>query len=277
MINPEAMATAINFIETHLQEKISLADIADSVSYSLFHFSRVFNATVHHTPYDYLIRRRLTASADDLLEADKSITEIAFDYQFNNAETYSRAFKRLFLCLPSQWRKMGPSSQWRCLPPITLDHLNQRNPKALMGPTLMDLDQLRLIGLMIRLDGDKGGEIISLWKKLVANFSCKGAAFGLFLYPSVGLADLFYMAAIFNNDIDVTNMPLVEKLIPRQRYASFRCRGSRTLMFDYIFHTWLPQEGETTRPLWVLESYLGKPPNVEDGLEEWTVLVGDRH
>ncbi len=71
MTHLETMSAAIDFMEAHLQDEITLADVADTVSYSLYHFSRVFSETVHHTPYDYLMRRRLSESAHDLLETDK--------------------------------------------------------------------------------------------------------------------------------------------------------------------------------------------------------------
>ena len=77
-----SMATAVTYIEDHLQDNINLADIAAYVAYSLFHFCRVFNQTVHHPPYDYLRRRRLTAAALQLLQTEQRVTDIAFAYQF---------------------------------------------------------------------------------------------------------------------------------------------------------------------------------------------------
>ena len=70
MFNLEPMVTAVTFIEDCLQENIKVADMADAVNFSLFHFCRTFNKIVHHTPYDYLIRRRLSESARLLLETD---------------------------------------------------------------------------------------------------------------------------------------------------------------------------------------------------------------
>ncbi len=91
-----SMATAVTYIEDHLQDNINLADIAAYVAYSLFHFCRVFNQTVHHPPYDYLMRRRLTAAALQLLQTEQRVTDIAFAYQFGTPEGFSRAFQRMF-------------------------------------------------------------------------------------------------------------------------------------------------------------------------------------
>jgi AraC family transcriptional regulator len=107
---------AIDFVEAHLKEEITVADMADSAGYSLYHFCRTFNGLVHHTPYDYLMRRRLSESARELIRTDKRIIDIAFDYRFNSPETYSRAFKRMFGLQPSQWKEQG-----RLVPDVTID------------------------------------------------------------------------------------------------------------------------------------------------------------
>ena len=57
------MLQAIEFIEAHLKDDISVADIAASVSFSLYHFSRTFSRVTRYSPYDYLMRRRLTEAA----------------------------------------------------------------------------------------------------------------------------------------------------------------------------------------------------------------------
>ena len=79
----DSMYAAVEFIEANLRSPIRVADMAASVSYSLYHFCRTFNAAVRHTPYDYLMRRRLTESARELVESDRKIIDIACDYQFN--------------------------------------------------------------------------------------------------------------------------------------------------------------------------------------------------
>ena len=77
MADAAVIARAIDYIEAHLQEDISVADMAASVSYSLFHFCRMFNEATHQTPYDYMIRRRLTEAARALLERSGSYRDTA--------------------------------------------------------------------------------------------------------------------------------------------------------------------------------------------------------
>jgi len=55
-----------------------------------------------NTPYNYLVRRRLSQAALEMLDRDCTILELALAYQFNHPETFSRAFKRMFEMAPSQ-------------------------------------------------------------------------------------------------------------------------------------------------------------------------------
>jgi len=102
-----AINAALDFIEQHLREDIRVEDMAVSCGYSLFHFIRLFNQCVHHTPYDYLIRRRLAGTVDELLRTRRRLIDIALDYRFQNAETFSRVFSRVFGLQPSRVRKQG--------------------------------------------------------------------------------------------------------------------------------------------------------------------------
>ena len=50
MADLESMARALAFIEAHLQEPVGVGDIAQAVSYSLYHFCRTFSRLTLHTP-----------------------------------------------------------------------------------------------------------------------------------------------------------------------------------------------------------------------------------
>ena len=109
---------ALTHIEAHLCDKLTIQDLADVSGYSLFHFTRLFNQFVGLTPYDYLIRRRLSDASEALLMSDKRIIDIAQDYQFGSHETFTRAFNRLFVMPPSQWREQGAINKNLLLPPL---------------------------------------------------------------------------------------------------------------------------------------------------------------
>ena len=83
MLDKKAINKAIDYIEQHLYEKINVADVAKSASYSYFHFHRFFYAFTGETLGNYIRGRRLTQGAYDLNHSSKSIIEI-----FKNFESY---------------------------------------------------------------------------------------------------------------------------------------------------------------------------------------------
>ncbi|MBN1978428.1 MAG: AraC family transcriptional regulator [Anaerolineae bacterium] len=244
-----SICRAVDFVEAHLKEEIAVADMADAAGYSLYHFCRTFNGLVHHTPYDYLMRRRLSESARELLETDKRIIDIAFDYCFNSPETYSRAFKRMFGVQPSQWKEQGRLDRRFLMSPLTPEHLEHVNEGEYLRPVLEERDAFRVAGLMTLVD-DGGGAIPRLWEVLAQELKNAEDAeyYGITWYPA-GWEEsgVFYMAGIEVEAMDSVNPALVVKSIPPLKCARFTHRGSRSdlrFMLDYIYQAWLPKSGE---------------------------------
>ena len=127
-----AICNALDFVEEHLTKDVTVADMADAACYSLYHFSRTFNRVVHLTPYDYLMRRRLSESARQLIETDKKIIEIAFYYDSTNTEIYTRAFKRLvgMLCPGGRYGKRRCMDYPACYRGWRLDSPQQSWPSC---------------------------------------------------------------------------------------------------------------------------------------------------
>lgn len=96
---------SIEYIERNLNNEIGLKDIADKVFLSKYHFHRVFHAVVGESVAEYIRKRRLLKSANELLNTNDKIVDIAFKYQFNSQETFTRAFKKLYGVSPREFRK----------------------------------------------------------------------------------------------------------------------------------------------------------------------------
>jgi len=275
-----SMCRAVDFIEDNLKEEITVVDMAAAASYSLYHFCRTFNSVIHHTPYDYLMRRRLFESARELVESDKKIIEVAFDYQFNNPETYSRAFKRLFGIQPYQWRKQGPVDERLWMPRLTLEYIQHINKGDYLKPVLVEREALRVMGLMSLIQDRT--VIPHLWEILTQELGWTESAselseyYGIAWYPRGWERDgFFYMAAVETKSLDGPHPTLVEKVIPPSKYARFIHQGPRTdlgLTLDYIYQTWLPKSGESlVNPLEI--EYFGQGLRDLSKESEWEVYV----
>jgi AraC family transcriptional regulator len=258
------ISKAVDFIEDNLREAITVADMADAVSYSLYHFCRTFNQATHHTPYDYLMRRRLTQAAQALLQTDGKIIDIALDYQFNSPETFSRAFKRIFGKQPSQLRKQGSVDRRRLMPRLTFAHIEHLNKGAYLRPVLEEKDAFQVAGVMTLVKGDQTA-ISELWELFAQELERLGDApqadnyYGIAYYPRDWEHRGFtYMAAMEIQEQGTVDVALVVKTIPALKYARFIHKGSTRempLTLDYIFHTWLPKSDNTLSYPLVVEHY----------------------
>lgn len=245
----EPVFKAAQFIEKNLQDDIGIADVADAVFYSLYHFCRCFNAVSHITPYDYLIKRRLTRAAAELKDSSKKIIDIAFDYQFNSPETFSRAFKRMFGLQPNQYRKKYRLDRRLFQHKLTKEHLLHYNNFVSLKPELLELKSIHLTG--IAQSGEAfTAEGIKSSAEEAARYLAEPENFDLFeavLYPGSG-ADRIYLAAAELGESSFLNItPFVTKTFPAMNYACFTHLGSPetiALSLDYIYQIWLPRFGK---------------------------------
>lgn len=94
----------MDYIDTHYMEDLNLEDIAESIGFSKFHFSRLFKQYTNFTFCDYLCYRRIKVAEELLAEPDLSITEIAMQAGFPSISTFNRLFKQHKNCTPSEYR-----------------------------------------------------------------------------------------------------------------------------------------------------------------------------
>lgn len=249
----ETMSAAIEYVEEHLRESIGVADIADAVRYSLYHFCRVFKQIVHHTPYDYLMRRRLSESARALVETDQKIIDIAFDYQFNSPETYSRAFKRMFGIQPTQLRKRGSFDARLLMPRLSAAYLRHIDRGGYLRPILEAKGAFHVAGLMAPIGQDRMliPQLQDMAARELKDITDRGQSarhYGITYHPIdwETCGRLYYMAGIGIDQVEVAGPGLVVKTLPAAQYARFVHKGRlKDVQFtlDYVYHTWLPKSG----------------------------------
>lgn len=96
----------IHYIEQHLHEALSLESIAVYAGFSKFHFHRIFQKHIGMSATEYVRLRRLANAASALLHTKERIIDIAFYYQFESQEVFTRAFKKVYHLPPGQYRKI---------------------------------------------------------------------------------------------------------------------------------------------------------------------------
>jgi len=99
----EAVQRMQDYIETHLDEKITLADLARESLFSPWYSYRLFAKWINLTPSEYIRRLRLAKSAIILRDEPCRISEVAFKLGFGSVDGYQRAFYREFGCNPREY------------------------------------------------------------------------------------------------------------------------------------------------------------------------------
>lgn len=95
---------ALEYIDVHYAEEITLEDVAEIIGFSKYHFSRLFKQYTDYTFCDYLTYRRMKSAEEYLAHPDYSITDIALASGFPSISTFNRVFKQAKGCTPSEYR-----------------------------------------------------------------------------------------------------------------------------------------------------------------------------
>lgn len=98
---------AIDYMENNMERRINLDNISKNIGYSKFYLNRIFTEYTGITIYKYLQNRRLTVAAQKLVESDKPITQIAYEAGYDTQQSFSFAFKQVYLCPPKIYRDNG--------------------------------------------------------------------------------------------------------------------------------------------------------------------------
>ncbi|SQB26050.1 right origin-binding protein [Citrobacter koseri] len=86
----------LTWLEGHLDQPLSLDNVAAKAGYSKWHLQRMFKDVTGHAIGAYIRARRLSKSAVALRLTARPILDIALQYRFDSQQTFTRAFKKQF-------------------------------------------------------------------------------------------------------------------------------------------------------------------------------------
>lgn len=95
----------LEYIDTYLHQDIKLADLAQLLSMSQFHFSHLFKQAMGIAPYQYLLQQRIERAKQLLKKSDRSIIEIALVCGFNSHSHLSKQFRQITGMTPKAYRQ----------------------------------------------------------------------------------------------------------------------------------------------------------------------------
>lgn len=96
------------YIQRHLDDPLTLEELARVACFSSYHFHRIFRAMVGESVKEYIRRIRLERAAFQLLYTTRQIVAIALNAGYETHESFTRAFRHRFAMSPSEYRMTGP-------------------------------------------------------------------------------------------------------------------------------------------------------------------------
>ena len=101
----EAIGTAIQYIEDHITDELTVDMIAEHVHISSFYFQKGFAMLCGFTITEYIRNRRLALAGNDLVTSDERIIDIAMKYGYDSPDSFTKAFTRFHSFGRSIFRK----------------------------------------------------------------------------------------------------------------------------------------------------------------------------
>lgn len=101
----EVLMNVLEYIEENIAGELSVEDVSRNCGISLSWLQKRFKYAFHMTVKEYILRRRFTCAARDLLTTDESILDIALKYGYSNHESFTRGFQQVWMITPNEYRK----------------------------------------------------------------------------------------------------------------------------------------------------------------------------
>lgn len=96
----------ITFVETRIKGKIDYNELAVATGFSLPYVRELFASQTNKPLYRYILERKIANAAFECSYTDKTLFSIGMEYGFNNADAFTRAFRRIVGVTPSEFRRM---------------------------------------------------------------------------------------------------------------------------------------------------------------------------
>jgi AraC-like DNA-binding protein len=95
----------LTYVETNLDARLKVPEIARSVHLSCSHFSRAFKRTFGMTVHAWVMRRRIEIAKGMMLSTPHTLSEIALRCGLSDQSHLTRWFRRVVGETPGSWRR----------------------------------------------------------------------------------------------------------------------------------------------------------------------------
>ena len=97
----------VEYMHTHLEQGVSLDELAKLANLSTYHFSRMFKYSLGQPPHRYMTELRLQKARRLILKSNAPLKDIAVQLGFNDQSHLGKKFKQRFGASPAQARRQS--------------------------------------------------------------------------------------------------------------------------------------------------------------------------
>jgi len=266
---------AIAYMEDHLTDEITLADIANSVNLSAFHFQRAFSLLTEMSPAEYLRKRRLSQAGAELADGKSKVIDTALKYGYDSPESFTKAFVRFHGCSPTQVK--GGSS---------IRFMNRYTVRiSIDGGSIMEyrIEKWDAVDLLVHAADfhaeTSETEIPAFWDEYYGNEAYRRIPGYLGVCAQEKTGGDVFRYGIGCKASDAQGVPEGFEIIhiPEYTWAVFRCvgpmPGAIQEMWGKIYREWLPVADYELIPDYDIENYLPGDPASRDYVSEICIPV----
>lgn len=239
----KAIAEAVEYMESHITEDITMYQVANRVNISPFYFHKGFSILCGYTIAEYIRNRRMALAGEELITTDITVTDLAMKYGYDSVDSFTKAFTRFHGYTPIAVRKEKPMIKTFAPLKLTI---------SLKGGYIMDyriVQKETFSVLCVSKEFDYKSakeEIPKFWSDHYASGMGEHVCgmFGINIDPQMGNEKFEYLIAdIYNPSKDIPK-GLTVKTIPSFTWAVFPCKGALPDALQgvntKIFSEWLP-------------------------------------
>ncbi|QHM73947.1 MDR efflux pump AcrAB transcriptional activator RobA [Mixta intestinalis] len=228
------------WLESHLDQPLSLDNVAAKAGYSKWHLQRMFKEVTGHAIGAYIRARRLSKAAVALRLTSRPILDIALQYRFDSQQTFTRAFKKQFSQTPAWYRRASEWNAYGLRPPIRLDDVPLPEAHYVTLPETLLVGQTQNYTCTLEQISRYRDEMRThFWQQfLLENDTVPPVLYGLHQVRASQEKDdeqeILYTTAVPSDQLAKTMQSAQSVLLEGGDYVQFNYEGPRSQLQDFI-------------------------------------------
>ncbi|MEE1672995.1 AraC family transcriptional regulator [Agarivorans aestuarii] len=236
------------YIHQNIEQSMSVHDLAAQSCWSRWQLQRVFQELTAKNLAKYVREQKLSRAAEQLLDGNARVTDIALQYGFSSEVSFSRAFKQHFGLAPGAYKRRGERLGISA-PMVLMDNYRTKTQR-MIEVRIESRPALKVWGIAGTIDNlytpqaDFKLKVPALWQCFhqfhpEQREGLTGVVDTLNIHSS---GKLNYLAG--SQDLKQPNQQLQCWQVPEQLYAIVSHQGviqDLAATIDWFIHQWLPE------------------------------------